>query len=107
MKALELHHNLVHCKDCKYWVSDGGALMLCDIHKDPTVPEHFCSYGCRSEKPNNSTTEDYSDVGKEQRMYIGLVAKAKKMLEKVLNDGDAKTVSAEDVLTWWQTERIE
>ena len=40
-------------------------------------------------------------------MYIGLVAKAKKMLEKVLNDGDAKTVSAEDVLTWWQTERIE
>ena len=31
-------------------------------------------------------------------MYIGFVAKAKKMLEKVLNDGDAKAVSAEDVL---------
>ena len=31
-------------------------------------------------------------------MYIGFVSTAKKMLEKVLNDGDAKTVSAEDVL---------
>ena len=56
---------IIRCRECKYWVSDGGALMLCDIHKDPTVPEHFCSYGSRSEKPNNSTTEDCSDVGKE------------------------------------------
>lgn len=47
---------LVRCRDCKYWVSDGGAMMICDIHKDPTVSEHFCSYGERnsSEKPNNS-----------------------------------------------------
>jgi hypothetical protein len=37
--------NIVRCKDCKYWVSDGGALMICDIHKDPTVPDHYCSYG--------------------------------------------------------------
>jgi hypothetical protein len=37
--------NIVRCKDCKYWVSDGGALMICDIHKDPTVPNHYCSYG--------------------------------------------------------------
>ena len=36
---------IVRCKDCKYWVSDGGALMRCDIHKDPTVPDHYCSYG--------------------------------------------------------------
>ena len=36
---------IVRCKDCKYWVSDGGALMICDIHKDPTVPNHYCSYG--------------------------------------------------------------
>ena len=53
--------DIVRCSECKYWVSDGGALMLCDIHKDPTVPEHFCSYGCRdSEKPNNCEhiTED-------------------------------------------------
>ena len=56
---------IIRCRECKYWVSDGGALMLCDIHKDPTVPEHFCSYGSRSEKPNNLTTEDCSDVGKE------------------------------------------
>lgn len=39
--------DIVSCKECKYWVSDGGALMICDIHKDPTVPEHFCSYGER------------------------------------------------------------
>lgn len=37
--------DIVRCKDCKYWVSDGGALMRCDIHKDPTVPDHYCSYG--------------------------------------------------------------
>ena len=37
--------DIVRCKDCKYWVSDGGALMKCDIHKDPTVPDHYCSYG--------------------------------------------------------------
>ena len=57
--------DIIHCRECKYWVSDGGALMRCDIHKDPTVPEHFCSYGSRSEKPNNSTTEESSMVGKE------------------------------------------
>ena len=39
--------DIVSCKECKYWVSDGGALMICDIHKDPTVPDHFCSYGER------------------------------------------------------------
>ena len=38
-------NDIVRCKDCKYWVSDGGALMICDIHKDPTVPDHYCSYG--------------------------------------------------------------
>lgn len=37
--------DICFCKDCKYWVSDGGALMKCDIHKDPTVPDHYCSYG--------------------------------------------------------------
>ena len=37
--------DIVRCKDCKYWVSDGGALMNCDIHIDPTVPDHYCSYG--------------------------------------------------------------
>ena len=37
--------DIVRCQDCKYWVPDGGALMICDIHKDPTVPDHYCSYG--------------------------------------------------------------
>ena len=41
--------DIVFCKECKYWFSDGGALMICDIHKDPTVPNHFCSYGERRE----------------------------------------------------------
>lgn len=39
--------DIVRCSECKYWASDGGALMICDIHKDPTVPAHFCSYGER------------------------------------------------------------
>ena len=37
--------DIIRCGECKYWVSDGGALMKCDIHKDPTVPDHYCSYG--------------------------------------------------------------
>ena len=37
---------LVRCKECKHWWVDGGN-MLCHIHCDPTVPEHFCSYGER------------------------------------------------------------
>lgn len=41
--------DIVRCKDCKYWRSDGGALMICDVHKDPTVPDHFCSYGERKD----------------------------------------------------------
>lgn len=42
--------DIILCKDCKYWVSDGGALMICDIHKDPTVHEHFCSYGGKDDE---------------------------------------------------------
>ena len=58
--------DIVRCFECKYWVSDGGALRLCDIHKDPTVPEHFCSYGeSDSEKPNKSEIPTGSErVGK-------------------------------------------
>lgn len=40
--------NIVWCKECKHWWIDGDN-MLCHIHYDPTVPEHFCSYGERQE----------------------------------------------------------
>lgn len=40
--------DIVQCKECKHWWIDGGN-MLCHIHCDPTVPEHFCSYGERQE----------------------------------------------------------
>ena len=38
--------DIVRCKECQHWWVDGDN-MLCHIHYDPTVPEHFCSYGER------------------------------------------------------------
>lgn len=38
--------DIVRCKECRYWWVDGDN-MLCHIHYDPTVPEHFCSYGVK------------------------------------------------------------
>ena len=49
VKGGEYVQDLVRCGECKYWQSDGGAMMICDVHKDPTVEEHFCSYGERNE----------------------------------------------------------
>ena len=46
-----------------------GNVKLCDECMTELLmwldADDFCSYGSRSEKPNNSTTEDCSDVGKE------------------------------------------
>lgn len=39
---------IVRCKECRHWWVDGDN-MLCHIHYDPTVPEHFCSYGQKKE----------------------------------------------------------
>lgn len=55
--------DIVRCQECKY-------TEFCEkkIHRHGiTYSIDFCSYGVRncSEKPNNSTIEDCSDVGKE------------------------------------------
>lgn len=42
--------DIVHCKDCEHYVSDGGAIMLCEHTEIPTEDEYFCSYGERIEK---------------------------------------------------------
>lgn len=60
--------DIVRCKECKHIYT-----MDCAFYEvgDNVKPDDFCSYGevsekpTGSEKPNNSTTEDCSDVGKE------------------------------------------
>lgn len=38
---------VVRCRECKYWVSDGGAMMICGITNAINHGEHYCSYGER------------------------------------------------------------
>ena len=58
--------DIVRCGECKYYHDDYTG-EWCGRFRDPHPcrADAFCSYGSRSEKPNNSTTEDCSDVGKE------------------------------------------
>ena len=55
--------NLVVCGECKHWHEKDG-LTYCDRidYGYGYKADDFCSYGSRSEKPNNSTTEDCSDI---------------------------------------------
>ena len=48
--------DIVRCRECKYWLDGSG---LCKHWSKLygsvlTKADDFCSYGCRSEKPNNS-----------------------------------------------------
>lgn len=36
---------IIRCKECKYWTSDGGALMGCGLTEFVTSSDDFCSYG--------------------------------------------------------------
>ena len=58
--------DIVRCRECKYY-NDDYTGEWCGRFRDPHPcrADGFCSYGSRSEKPNNSTTEDSSNVGKE------------------------------------------
>lgn len=38
---------IIRCRECKYWVSDGGALMLCDRREGSVKDDDFCSYGVK------------------------------------------------------------
>lgn len=42
--------DIVHCKDCKYYVSDGGAMMGCELTHTYRFDEYFCSDGERIEE---------------------------------------------------------
>jgi hypothetical protein len=39
--------DIVRCKECKHWVSDGGAIMFCEHTDIPTDANDFCSWGER------------------------------------------------------------
>jgi plasmid maintenance system killer protein len=40
---------VVRCMDCKHYISDGGALMICEITEMNTNDCDYCSYGERAE----------------------------------------------------------
>ena len=42
--------DVIFCKDCKRYVSDGGALMVCDITGNPVPENDYCSCGKRKEQ---------------------------------------------------------
>lgn len=39
--------DIVRCKECKHWRSDGGAMMVCENTDIPTDACDFCSWGER------------------------------------------------------------
>ena len=41
--------DIVRCKECKSWKSDGGALMCCEISQSLTLEDDYCSFGERRE----------------------------------------------------------
>ena len=41
--------DVVHCGDCKYWESDGGAMMYCEITDIATNEHDYCSMGKKDE----------------------------------------------------------
>ena len=66
---------IVRCKECKWCYKDTDALtsqtvLICQRYNDEdrwarVNSDDFCSYGCRSEKPNTSTISKMEQVGKE------------------------------------------
>lgn len=40
---------VVRCKDCKHYESDGGAIMICNITDMVGDDDDYCSYGVREE----------------------------------------------------------
>ena len=56
--------DIVRCSECKYWKWIEWAKEYRCILRNTAFnarADDFCSYGSRSEIPNNSTTEDCSD----------------------------------------------
>ena len=55
--------DICFCRECKWY--NCGACFRDDGTNNGRKPDDFCSYGCRSEKPNNSTISKMEQVGKE------------------------------------------
>lgn len=49
--------DIVRCSECKYNVSDGGAIMFCEHTDMPTEDNDFCSYG-KHKKPCDTCKHD-------------------------------------------------
>lgn len=61
IEAWEWRNKVVQCKECKHWVSDGGAIMFCEQTDIPTDDDDFCSYG---ERKNDPSGKDVNVPGK-------------------------------------------
>lgn len=47
---VDLSSEVVRCKDCRHYESDGGAFMVCSITDMVTDDDDFCSCGERREE---------------------------------------------------------
>lgn len=48
-KALIYVGDLVCCKNCNHYVSDGGAMMVCDVFEWVMPEDFYCKYGERKD----------------------------------------------------------
>ena len=46
--------DIVRCRECKHWNEEDHWCNIRDSYGWDYKPDDFCSYGSRSEKPNNS-----------------------------------------------------
>lgn len=58
---------IIHCRECKWFDSKGHCMRLTAEYGtyEDVRTDDFCSYGSRSEKPNNSTISKMEQLGKE------------------------------------------
>ena len=49
VKLKEKVDSIVYCKDCKWYESDGGALMVCALTELVADDNDYCSWGERIE----------------------------------------------------------
>ena len=52
--------NIIRCGECKYWANTED--YDCEVHSGAWQADDFCSYGSRSEKPNNSKFKKETEI---------------------------------------------
>lgn len=50
---------VVRCKDCEFYVTDGGALMICDITNCIVIDDDYCGYGRTKRKEGVSDDKSH------------------------------------------------